>query len=490
MLMNEARPVPHWIRLQELNLDVSTEALLSAERAFTYADLHAVLGNDDETLVAWLTPHAFVARALLNVLPGEWIEIRGMCDFNFSVDGDGMIVFALSPEHLVEICDVLLRLLAASVLHSVLLNKLRPSDSVAIDAPSLAHLMEQCKSLKVLRLRNLKLDEHHCRVLGAYSRPDLEIALYSCTLTSAGTSALADILERNQGPTELDSCDIDYSALADGLRGNSRLKSFRKSFRRDFSDYFDAEDSDVVSSDVVGSRQVLAIANALRENKGLVELELRSYNFFMNDETWGAICDSLKTHPTLEVLNLRGEYQAVLDVITSRVQALVDMMKVNTSIYTIQVDRCYSETEMYRESVIPYLETNWLRPRLLAIQKTRPTTYRAKVLGRALVFTHNHPNTFWMLLVGNAEVAFPSRTTTIAVVENIPTPAAAALPSALTTTVAGILSTATTAIATRDASIPSSTSSLDAFTSTPYATAATGVNAASLSAGQKRKASP
>jgi hypothetical protein len=35
----------HPVGLQELNLDVSIEVLLSAERAFTYADLYAMLGN-------------------------------------------------------------------------------------------------------------------------------------------------------------------------------------------------------------------------------------------------------------------------------------------------------------------------------------------------------------------------------------------------------------------------------------------------------------
>jgi hypothetical protein len=44
--------------LQELNLDVSTEELLSSERAYTYADLYAMLGN--ENAVLWLTPHAAV----------------------------------------------------------------------------------------------------------------------------------------------------------------------------------------------------------------------------------------------------------------------------------------------------------------------------------------------------------------------------------------------------------------------------------------------
>jgi hypothetical protein len=97
----------------------------------------------------------------------------------------------------------------------------------------------------------------------------------------------------------------------------------------------------------------------------------------------------------------------------SRIQALLDMVKVNMSIHTIQLDSCCSEHELFRGSVIPYLETNLLRPRLLALQKTRPKAYRAKVLGRALLSARNDPNRFWMLLSGNSEiVAFPLTTAT------------------------------------------------------------------------------
>jgi hypothetical protein len=55
---------------------------------------------------------------------------------------------------------------------------------------------------------------------------------------------------------------------------------------------------------------------------------------------------------------------------------------------------------------VPYLKTNKLRPRLLAIQRTLPIPYRAKVLGRALMSARTNPNSFWMLLSGNTEVAF------------------------------------------------------------------------------------
>ena len=47
--------------LRELNLDVSTDEFLSAERAFTYADFYAMVAN--KNAVVWLTPHAAVVRA-------------------------------------------------------------------------------------------------------------------------------------------------------------------------------------------------------------------------------------------------------------------------------------------------------------------------------------------------------------------------------------------------------------------------------------------
>jgi hypothetical protein len=220
--------------------------------------------------------------------------------------------------------------------------------------------MEHCQSLKVFTLRNLEMNENHCRVLGAYSRPDLEIELKGCKLTSAGTSALVEVLGHNQGPTVLERCDIDYSILADGLRGNSRLKRFRVDYSSNLDD---------------DNRQVLAIANAVRENKGLVELDFHCA-LSVSDETWGAICDYLKTHPTLEVLNMSSTLNtAIADpaTITSRIQALLDLMESNLSIHTMRLHDQYSKHELFRESVIPYLETSLFRPRLLAIQKTRPS---------------------------------------------------------------------------------------------------------------------
>jgi hypothetical protein len=268
------------------------------------------------------------------------------------------------------------------------------------------------------------------------------------------------------------------------LRGNSRLKSFKPRLSVNLDDT---------------KRELLTTADAIRENKGLVDLDL-SCKVTMTDETWDAVCNSLQTHPTLEVLDLQSsegrEYSMAPAVLKSRIQAILDMVKINLSIHTIHLLDCCTEHDLFRGSVIPYLETNRFRPRLLAIQKTRPITYRAKVLGRALLSARTDANRFWMLLSGNAEVAFPSTTITTTAVTSLPTPAAAAAISTTdaatfagpvaTTTTAG-LPTATAAATAATSAATHSTAS-DAF---PFAlTIAAADNVASPSPGRKRKALP
>jgi hypothetical protein len=178
---------------------------------------------------------------------------------------------------------------------------------------------------------------------------------------------------RNQGPTKLDRCDIDSYIPAGGLRGTCRLRS--------------------LTQNISSNQDFLPITRALRENKGLVDLHFwHEYDFCISDETWDAVCDSLKTHPTLKLLRLGPKHAAVGGallapaVLTYRIQALVNILKVHTIVQRIYVGpKCYSEHELYRGSVIPYLETNRFQPRLLAIQKTRPIMHRAKVLRQAIL---------------------------------------------------------------------------------------------------------
>ena len=76
-------------------MDVSTEELLSAERALTYVDLYAMSGNQNAVL--WLTPHAAVARESERLVH-YWLQLNRLYRFSFSADGKDMVALARPPE--------------------------------------------------------------------------------------------------------------------------------------------------------------------------------------------------------------------------------------------------------------------------------------------------------------------------------------------------------------------------------------------------------
>jgi hypothetical protein len=103
------------VHVPERNLDVSTEAFLSAERAFTYADLYAMLGRGrNRDTLAWLTPHAAVALER-GVARDLWDYLEEDYSFYFRADGKTIVALARSTEALAEICDVIRRLVLADV---------------------------------------------------------------------------------------------------------------------------------------------------------------------------------------------------------------------------------------------------------------------------------------------------------------------------------------------------------------------------------------
>jgi hypothetical protein len=86
----------------------------------------------------------------------------------------------------------------------------------------------------------------------SYSRQGLDIVLDRCTITSAGSGALAEGLGRYQGPTRLDYYDIDNLVLTDGLRGNSLLKILKLRISGNLE---------------VGNREFLPITGAIEKTK-------------------------------------------------------------------------------------------------------------------------------------------------------------------------------------------------------------------------------
>jgi hypothetical protein len=88
---------------------------------------------------------------------------------------------------------------------------------------------------------------------------------------------------------------------------------------------------------------------------------------------------------------------------TLRMQAMMDVLRVNTVLHTIQLNRDGFDSEILDSIVYPLLLANKYRPRVGAITDVEGTL-RHKLLGRALGSISSNPSLIWMFLSGNANV--------------------------------------------------------------------------------------
>jgi hypothetical protein len=75
-------------------------------------------------LPAWVSPpappHAAVACESGLLAMRYWFE---SCSFSFTADGKDIFALARSTEHSLQICHIVVRLLAVSVVHSLLIER-------------------------------------------------------------------------------------------------------------------------------------------------------------------------------------------------------------------------------------------------------------------------------------------------------------------------------------------------------------------------------
>jgi hypothetical protein len=151
---------------------------------------------------------------------------------------------------------------------------------------------------------------------------------------------------------------------------------------------------------------------ALANDRGLVDLELNYRP--ISDDNWANLCESLKAHPTLTSLDLQNTNTMSEDgdriefpdeEKEHRTRLLADMMELNTVLQTIELSEHQRDEQIYTESILPRLETNRYRPRVLAAKRA-DISLRRPLLGMALQndAARDKSNLIWMFLSGNADV--------------------------------------------------------------------------------------
>jgi hypothetical protein len=305
-----------------------------------------------------------------------------------------------APRQAILACEFLLQLLATSNAPQRSLQR-RFIDFNPFSGLALARSLEQSHNLQCFSVDSFAMDEGLCTALEA-APAGTRVLLGSCDPEPSGTIALANSLQRNLGATEIETFPISARLPVDALRGNSSLKSII--LRADQLLKVNAEED------------VLAFAQALQENQGLVNLTLELQS--VTDANVQVLCRSLERHPSLEILRLqrqdhfnmaehRVEPNQRIPVSderkTRRTQCILQMMRINTILHTIQLDEDEFDLRLLRDEVRPRLQANLYRPRISAIAEA-PDNLRPALLYRALRAVKDQPNLLWMFLSDNKDM--------------------------------------------------------------------------------------
>jgi hypothetical protein len=300
-------------------------------------------------------------------------------------------VCARSEAHATVASDILLQLLTTCESRKVdLRGGLQGgdiSDCFPVSGLAFSHFLAQSRNLRVLCVYGFELDTSHCRAIDALTRTDLQIELFGCKVTESGENILLECIRQNRGPTKLFWCRIDTRRLADTLRGNNSVTT-------------------LAPRGLCSDEERLVLVQALAENEGIVKLDLNTAP--TTDEIWIALWRSVAHHPKLEKLGLPQYRSTWRDGNTDaqktlRMQVMVDALRINTVLHTVELHRVDFDEEILDSTVYPLLLANRYRPRVRAITEVEGLL-RPKLLGRALGSISSNPSLIWMFLSGNANV--------------------------------------------------------------------------------------
>jgi hypothetical protein len=385
----------HELTEVELLPDLPPETVLLT--GIKHQDFHRYLRGK----VAWMGPDVFV------------------CTYNLMFRGYRCVVGLGSRLHFLRVyapmeqetaavaitstCDFAVRLLATSDMRDVRISgNFDDTAPVSISGPILSHFFHESQdNLRKVILRNMILNEAQIGALAtAEFQPNMKVVLDGCRVESNDCLAgFVECLQRDRGPTQLLSCIIDYHAA---LEGNSRITRLRLP-------------GDIARL-AVDDAEKGVIFRSLAGNRGLVNLDVVAHS--ISDENWTILCQSLKGHPTLTSLDLRYTHPrtqdgARIEMSTEqksfRTRVLAAMAQENRVLLTIALTDNERDEQIYEQSILPYLETNFYRPRVLGIKKA-DIQIRRPLLGRALQTksVRNKSNLLWMFLSGNQDVVLPS----------------------------------------------------------------------------------
>ena len=288
-------------------------------------------------------------------------------------------------------------LLLQSLAHSTTITGIRLQapgmvKQLPVDASMLEAVLKNSQALQSLVIGTFVLTAPQMRALA--SANGVQVALEYCNLTQTSFD-LATCLQDNLGPAILYRCELDSVSLAAALPNNTSLRqlTLRSSYGNS------AKDRTIIK----------ALAIALKSNKGLETLSLAHCT--VSNENCQILCDSLKHHSALKVLDLTKTSKGAAADTVSHLQSLEQMLHTNTVLHTIHMNTTIAAegnasisqgVGVWQGQIVSRLERNLYRARVDAIQHAAASK-RPSLVAHSVAAVTGSPDVVWMILSQNVE---------------------------------------------------------------------------------------
>jgi hypothetical protein len=375
----------------EVELAISVEEFLSY--SWDWKDLCAFAWCDDLPKIIWITPYEFldVRKNITNIFqfPGAGLRITLAAAMlqGAAIGQDTNTLMLLQHSHPANptgACNIFWRAITRSNMAELSIKDCRSCPGGLPSGPILSQFLRGSPLLRRIRMRGFDFKEEHCRALATLERLDLKVKLSECSLDTDYT--FVEWFRHNQVIMELERCDMDYSILL-ALSGNHSLKSLILEHSRE--------------------HEMEALAQALPGNMGIEHLAFG--HFQASDETWILLFRSLSRHPCIEHLSIPHQtsisppqfFSAASK--TARMQAVLEMLRHNTVVHTIDfTDQLIDHAEVYLNVILPRLEMNrsGFEVQRQALKRS-DSSIRPQLLGRALYVVQYNPNLVFQFLSEN-----------------------------------------------------------------------------------------
>jgi hypothetical protein len=278
-----------------------------------------------------------------------------------------------------QVVDLLLSLLQSWKCISVRLQVNR-GDRILYTSNDSFAMFTAGPTLKELELINVNLLGSQCRILGHVQGEQMKLTLWDVIMSDMAVFSAG--LAQNLGPTKMEVWTMLGSSGLDLLATfskNTRLKQFVCG-----------------GAAALQSENIDLIVAALTMNQGLEHLKL---SCSISSYAWAVLWNAIERHPALIHADIRNSCSDIeTTCIRDYTRVVAGCMKTNEILQKIDISSRHRDDNIWRQLVLPALETNKYRPRFESVWKIDSHDQRDAVIAKALASVQTKPHLLYLAL--------------------------------------------------------------------------------------------